>query len=135
MVNRSVLPEGADLIDDWNAQALAGSDGGDGIEHWRVRMQDVRLQFARKLLQPRFSSTHQAQFVDAGRPCFRHRASVETQAVDVLDVSRRLALLGRGQMKGFPAQRPLLTQDSRGAEGVAAVQRDGVVEDVEDSHL
>ena len=37
-------------------------------------------------------------------------------------------------MKRLPAERPLFAQDGRGAEGVAAVQRDGVVENVKDSH-
>ena len=91
-------------------------------------------KLARELLEPRLGSTHQAQFVDAGGPRFRHRAAVETQAVDVLDVVRGRPLLGRSQVERLPAQRTLLTQDGRSAEGVAAVQRNGVIEDVEDAH-
>jgi len=99
-----------------------------------MRVQHIGLQLARELLQPRLGGTHQAQLVDAGGPRFGHRAAVEAQAIDVLDVSRYLALLGRGQVKRLPAQRTLLTQDGRSAEGVAAVQRNGVIEDVEDAH-
>jgi hypothetical protein len=42
-------------------------------------------------------------------------------------------LLGAGDMEGFPAQLALLAQDVGAAEGVAGMQRQGVVEDVEDA--
>ena len=37
-------------------------------------------------------------------------------------------------MGRMPAECALLPQDITGSKGVAAVQRDGVVEDVQDSH-
>jgi len=63
----------------------------------------------------------------------RQRA-VKAQAISLFHLDCREALLRRGQVKRLPAQRALLAQDGRGAEGVAAMQREGVVEDVEDAH-
>jgi hypothetical protein len=37
-------------------------------------------------------------------------------------------------MKGLPAQRPLLAQQGGRAKGVAAVQGDGMIENVKDAH-
>jgi hypothetical protein len=38
-------------------------------------------------------------------------------------------------MDGLPPERALLAQDGEGAEGIAAVERDRVIQDVEDAHV
>ena len=44
------------------------------------------------------------------------------------------ALLGRSDMKGLPTARALFAQQGGCAKGVAAVQRDGMVQNVKNSH-
>ena len=62
------------------------------------------------------------------------RCAEKMQAVNGFFGGVHSAVLGRGDMKGFPAACPLLAQQGGCAKGVAAVQRDGVVEDVKNSH-
>jgi hypothetical protein len=44
-------------------------------------------------------------------------------------------MLGTRDMAGLPAQRALLQQDVPGAEGITALQRYGVIEDMQDTHI
>ena len=59
---------------------------------------------------------------------------MKAPAVDVLDVAARLAVARRGELQRLPAERALLAQDGQRAERVAAVQRQRVIEDVQDAH-
>ena len=43
-------------------------------------------------------------------------------------------MLWRGQMIGFPAQCPLLLEDGERTEGVTAMQRNGMIQDMENAH-
>ncbi len=136
VVDRGVFPEGADLIDHRDAQLAGDLDGREGIEHRRMGMDDVRANFPRDFFQAGFELLHQAPVRlttgQAGQAPSGDRGAVEVQAIDVFERRCGFALLGRGEVKGLPAQRALLAQERRGAEGVAAVQRNRVVEDVED---
>ena len=58
----------------------------------------------------------------------------EVEAIDRLVQLCGVALLGRRQVESLPTTCTLLPEQRRGAEGIPAVQRDGVVEDVEDAH-
>jgi len=133
VVYGSIFPEGADFIDDWNAQFSGHFDGWQRIEYRRVGMDDVRADFAGDFFEPGLESLHQGEFLENRQICertFRQRCTIEAQAVDFLERCGVFALLGRGQVEGLPAQPPLFAQQCGGTEGVATVQRDGVVEDV-----
>ena len=100
-------------------------------------MDDVGLGFAGDLLDAFSKLSHQRHFAKDRQRCQESRSGfgpVEAQAVNIFEWSADLALLGGGEMEGFPAQGPLFPEQRSGTEGVAAVQRNGVVEDVEDAH-
>src|SRR5439155_25076388 len=66
--------------------------------------------------------------------CDARRAS-EAPAVDFLLERRAGSLLRGRQLNRVPPQPALLAQDRQGAEGVSAVQRKTMVQNVEDSQL
>ena len=43
-------------------------------------------------------------------------------------------MLWRGQVVGLPPERPLLLEDGERSEGVTAMQRDGMIQDMEYAH-
>lgn len=65
---------------------------------------------------------------------FFYRRAEEMQTVRAFLQRGNRALLSTGEMGGFPAQTPLFTQNGGGAEGITAVQRQGVVENADDAH-
>ena len=99
-----------------------------GVDH-------VGLEFPDEGFEALFGGADQPPFVEAGRARWWHRTAVEIEAIDLFVGRCAVALLGRREVEGLPAEGALLPQDRRGAEGVAAVQGNGVVEDVEDAHL
>jgi hypothetical protein len=137
VVDRGVFPECAHFVHDRNAEAAPGAQRGNRVERGRVRVQDVRLDLRDDLGQaPGQAVDHLflVQHRQFGQRSARGRGAVEVQAVDGFFQIVAGMLLGAGHMEGFPAERALLAQDRAGAEGVAAVQRDRVVEDVQDTH-
>jgi len=98
-----------------------------------VRVQEVRTKPPRQFVDAPRGGAHFIQINPARQPRQhrrRRRGAMETPAVDLLLQCRWSKVLGRGEVERFPAQPPLLAQDGRGAEGVAAVQGQRVVEDV-----
>ena len=102
-----------------------------------MRMDDVGLQRFRQPKQALFDRAHHREGVaawqlrqQAGRP----GRAVKVQAVGFFFGHASIDLLGAGQVIGVPAHFPLVAQDGGAAEGVAGVQRQRVVEDVEDFH-
>ena len=61
-------------------------------------------------------------------------AAIKVPPIDVFFRDLISALFGAGQMECFPTQRALFFEDGNRPKSVAAVQRDGMVEDVEDAH-
>ena len=78
-------------------------------------MQDVGADLDRELLDARLHCSDLAQFRDAAARRRQDGGTVETQALDLLHQRLRLALLGRGQVEGLPAE--------RAARGIAAVRK------------
>ena len=125
MVDRGIFPECADFINNRDAKFARHLDGGECIEHRGMGMNNVRSHFAGDFFKARFQLPHQRQFLgdrQAGERTGRHRSPVEAQAVDILYGRRCFPLLGRREVKGFPAEGALFAQERRGTEGVAAVQ-------------
>ena len=94
-------------------------------------MQDVRFVEADQFLQSRLGGVHLAEVAAQAGHGRRGRRAVEGPAVDRFLLGFARALLGRGEMQGLPTEAPLLVQEGQGAESIAAVQRNRVVEDVQ----
>src|SRR5574343_80723 len=136
VVDGCVFPEGADFVDDRNANPSGDLDCWQGVEHRRVGVDDVRPDVTGDCFQPGFQLLHQGQFAadgQIGQPAGGGRGAVEAQAIHVVDRCNRLSLLGRGQVKGFPTQGLLFAEQCCGAKGIAAVQRDRMIKDVQDA--
>jgi len=90
----------------------------------------------RHLGKAAFGLAHQGHLAQArqGRSGLDRRSPVKEQAIDRLLQHLRRGVLGAGQVKRLPAQLVLLAQDGQGAEGVPTVQRDGVVQHMQDTH-
>ena len=100
-------------------------------------MEDVRLFHRGDFLDAPGQGTDHIPLVEAGQP--EQGVATGRRAVEVQAIHRFLglcagALLEPSHMDGMPAQGALLTEDVGAAEGVAAVQGDGVVEYVQDAH-
>ncbi len=98
-------------------------------------VQHVRLHAARHFQQARLGGLHERVLGQAGQPGAGGRGRAE-EVPPVHGFFRAAggAVLGAGEVEGVPAQPALLAQQGQRAEGVAAVQGDGVVQDVEDAH-
>jgi hypothetical protein len=57
------------------------------------------------------------------------------EAVDQLFRDPALLLLGAGEVVRLPAEAPLLPEDGKRTKGVAAVERYGMIQDVENAHF
>src|SRR5574340_1275395 len=81
--------------------------------------------------------THQLDLCESRntfkQPARRQRA-IEMPAVHLFFVSRHQPLFRAGKMERFPAQRSLLLEDRQCAESVAAVQRNRMIENMQDAH-
>jgi hypothetical protein len=134
VVDRGVFPEGADFVDHRDAEPLADPQRGDRVQGRRVRVQHVRPDLARHFQQSRGEAVDDGQLVEQRQAVEQPRGgrgAVEAEAVDLFMRLWRRPLLGAGQVERFPAERALLLQDRAGAEGVAAVQRNRMVEHVQ----
>ena len=61
--------------------------------------------------------------------------AIEDKVVNFLDFCGNLALLRARQMECLPAQRTLVLEDGSRPERIPAVQGDGMVEDMQDTHV
>ena len=102
-----------------------------------MSMENIRLDLFDNLVQPVFRISDQHQLLrhrQAGKRTIHRGCAKKRPAIDLLLRNIRTRMFGRGQVEGFPAERALLLQDGQGPEGVAALQRDRMVQDVENSH-
>ena len=96
----------------------------------------VRSYSARDFLETPRGSSHQAHFPDArkvGEPPWLPKRSIKTKPVDLFLGCTGNKVLGTRQLECIPAQSALLAQDRSGAKGVAALQWERVIENVEDA--
>src|SRR4051812_28422310 len=103
-----------------------------------MRMDEVGFLFANDLRHALRRLRHEAHF--AGERYLRphrgnHGRAVEVPAFDGLLVSLTAILLWRSQLKRFPPDGPLLAQDCKRPERITALQRNRMIEDVEDAHF
>ena len=135
VIDGGILPGGAHLVDHGNPEPTADLNRRQRVEHRRVRMQDVRANLLDHLGDTRFVYLHFPQFAQTGQALGqRARRAVEVPAVHVVFATRGHPLARRGEMKRLPAERALLAKYRDGPKGVAAMQRQRVIEDMENPH-
>ena len=136
VIDGGIFPESANFINDRQTEAAPDAQRGNGVEHRRMGMQDMGADFGDHLGQAFLQAFHQLHFAEyrpfCRRSC-RARRTVKVPAVDVFLRRRTADVFGRSQVKCFPAQAPLPVQDRQGAECIAAVQRNRMIEDVQDT--
>ena len=106
VIDGCVFPERAHLVHDGDAELAADAKRGDGVQHRRMRVQDVRANLAGNFLEPPLDAPHQQQLGDAGdarRGCGAGRAE-EMPAVDVLLGGRRLRGVSASSGETFPSR-------------------------------
>src|SRR5450432_4180786 len=136
VIGRRVLPKSADFVDDRDAEASPDPQRRQRIEDRRVSMQDVGTYRARHFFETPRRCAHLRHFPDAGQAVKRAwfpRRSVEMKTVDVFFQCAGHGMLRTRHMERLPAQAPLLAQDRTRAERVAALERDRMVENMQDA--
>jgi hypothetical protein len=136
VIDGRVFPEAADFIDDGNAETAAHAQRRDGVQGRRMGVQDIGPELDRQrkqLLAQAIDDGQLAQHRQARGQARMGARAVKAEAVDHFERRRRHALLGAGQLMGFPAERALAAQDGAGAEGVTAVQGKRMVEHMQDA--
>lgn len=136
MVYRGVFPKRADLVHHGNPQGLPDMNGRPGIQHGRMRMQEVRPQLPGQFSEPRLGRLHHRPLVDDRQPTeqtMRLWRAMEAQAVRFLFQPLGIDLLGAGEVMGLPPQAALATEDVGAAEGVTGMQRQRMVKHMQDA--
>ena len=99
-------------------------------------MDQVRTKLAHQLVQPPGDAAHQGKLTGqrqaAAGPV---RRAIELPIVDNLALAGAGSLLGRGQMRGLPADQALHPQDVERAKDITALLGQRMVEDMQHAHL
>ena len=137
VVDGGVFPEGPHFIDDWECPAARPTrSAGIALSTGECACRMCGPHLAAPLRAGASGSPSSAP-PPPGRAAscpVSGRRAVEVPAVHRLVFGRRRrGVLRAGQVEGLPAQLALLAQQGQRAEGVAAVQRDRVIQDVKDS--
>lgn len=99
---------------------------------------DIRLKFLRQAQQTALGRPHERPLIEHRQPAGDARwlrRTVEMQAIRRFFRHRTVDLFWTRQVIRLPAQIALLAQDVGAAKGVAGVQRQGMVENVQDAHV
>ena len=137
MVDRTVFPKCPHFIDYRYPHSTTDTNCRYGIEHRGVCVQHIGLcrfghfgDASRQLLHQReFSNARQRAIGAAGGG-----GTEKPQSLHTIFRGRAGPLLRTGQVQRFPPQRALCPQNRQCAEGVPAVQRNRMVQNVQDPH-
>jgi hypothetical protein len=113
---------------------MADAQSRDRIQNGRMRMQDIRPDFAHHLEEALFNSTDQCQFAKDRQPvnaATNTGRPKEVPPFDILFHERAPDVFRCRQVKRFPTPLALLAQDRKRAERIAAMQRNRMIEDVQ----
>src|SRR4029453_4130094 len=100
-------------------------------------VKDVRSKYFRELFNGGGRGRHFLEKDDTRslrKPVRPHWRTVESPAIDVLDLGGGTAVPWRRELQRFPTARPLFAQDCKRPKRITAVRRKRVVEDVNDAH-
>src|SRR6516164_4099856 len=132
-----VFPECAHFVNGWDPMLASGANCRQDVEDRRMGMEDLGTQFADHLIDAPTEVIDNSQFAKPGHPSgrpFWHRRPQKFPVANSLPRWSRRIMLAARQQKRLPAQRPLLVDDPERAIDIAALQRQRMVEYVEDPH-
>ncbi len=136
MIHRGIFPGSAHLIDDRDAMSPPYPQRRHSVQARRMSVQDVRSDRREELLESLRSGVDDHHVVE-DRNSLQLRGldsrAVEVESCDVfLGLPRRVVFRCR-QLKRLPPQSPLLAQQRQRAKCVAALQRQRMIQDVENA--
>ena len=136
VAHRGIFPEGADFIDQRNAERLCGAIGSAAAQRRRMGVDDVGTPVLRELLDRRRKGCHLAHVAHHHRHVRDACGAVEGEPIDLFHgiFGGRFELVALRSDPAHVQSRLLLRfQDRARAEGIAAVQRQRMVENVKDA--
>src|SRR4029077_8959068 len=107
------------------------------IEYRGVGVQDLRADLIDHLVEPSVEIPDNLQLTKPGQfggEPGRHRSPQKLPCSDLLPRGSRRIMLAAREQHRFPAQRPLLVDDAEGPIDISAVQRQRMVENMQNSH-
>ena len=133
VADRGVFPEGANFVDDRQAKLAPRPDGGEAAKRGRVGVEDIRAPFARDGFD---AASQRADFLPFRQPRRARRlarCAVKREAIVQFELcpGERRGVAQAGEAAHFMPQPFLRLEDRARAEGVAALQRQRVIEDME----
>ena len=134
VVDGGILPERANLVDHGQPEQPARAQRRNGIEHRRVRVQYIGTRVSRDLKDALRGRPHLcplARTRDGVQHRWRLPRPIEAQALHQLVGLRRGDVLRTGDLHRFPAQPLLLAQDGTRAECISALQRNRMIQHVQ----
>src|SRR4051812_16406777 len=102
-----------------------------------MRMQDVRSYTPGNLLYTMGYFPHRLDLSESRhsfKQSARRRRAIEMPTVHLFVICRHRSLLGTGEMKRLPTQRPLLFENRERAKSITAMQRNRVIENMQYAH-
>ena len=130
IAHRRIFPEGADLVDHRNAQPPPGTKRGHAAQGGRMGVENIGPPF---LCQRHDRLRQPLDLAPFGQPRRAARAAtgaVEDQPLGHFDIRPLGQMAQAGDAAHLETQHPLRLHDRAGAEGVAAVQRQRMIEHV-----
>jgi len=98
-------------------------------------MQKIRFQDGNDFVEPRFGRCHFGALAQHRKRCAARRlCPVENPSVDGFFRQIRFGVARGRQMMRLPPEPPLFGQERQRAERIAALQRDRMIENVENAH-
>ena len=128
-----ILPEGADLIDQRQAMAARHGERGHGGQHRRVGVEDVGLELAHQRVEPGRRGGDLGALAQQRRAPAGVGGAVEEQALGLLGVGAGHGVARGGQVVRLDPHGAAGAHERAGAEAVARMERQRMVEDVEDA--
>src|SRR5271163_4153515 len=137
MARCPVFPQRTHFVDDRNAMTAADADRREGVEDRRVRVQNLRAYFVDDLVEATPEIADDLQLASPGQPRAEPNRRRRAQKLPITDAFARRpgrVMLAAGQQHRLPSQGPLLIDDAERAQDVATLQRQRMVEDVQNLH-
>ena len=117
--------------------APAGANRGQCVEDRRVRVQDLRLHLVDYSIKAAAQVAHNHQLANPrqfGSNAGGHWGSENLPSVDPLSLRAGRIMLAARQQYGLPAQGSLMVDDTKRAINITALQRQRMIENMEDPH-
>ena len=134
---RGVFPERAHFINHRQPTPATGADRRQRVEGGRVSVKDFGLYFSDDGVEAPVEIADDFRLAKPWQlrcKTSRHRRTQKFPPADPFARGPRRIMLAARQQHGLPPQRPLLIDDAERAKHIAALQRQRMVEYVQNSH-